>query len=300
MGEFYALASALCFAISNVAVMRGAPRGAADNGAFLSLLLTAAISALGWLVLGSRQGFAPVTLNGVLWLAGAGVFTAFIGRVFLYASIQHLGAVRASAVKRLNPFFAVLLGMFVLGESVSGRAGWGVLLIVASFAVLVHAQLHSGAQSGVVPAGAWRRLLNLGYMYGPVSALGYALGNLMRKSGLQETPDPFFGAMVGTLVGAMLFVVAGCFSESYRLAVQGTFRRANPWLYVAGVAASFGQIFYFAALNVSPMSRVALITSMEVFITIALSLAFFGERLSARVAIAALLGFAGTVLLVGS
>ena len=300
MGEFYALASALCFAISNVMVMRGAPRGAADNGAFLSLLLTAAISALGWLVLGSRQGFAPVTLNGVLWLAGAGVFTAFIGRVFLYASIQHLGAVRASAVKRLNPFFAVLLGMFVLGESVSGRASWGVLLIVASFALLVHAQMHGGAQPGVVPAGAWRRLLNLGYMYGPVSALGYALGYLMRKSGLQETPDPFFGAMVGTLVGAMLFVVAGCFSESYRLAVQGTFRRANPWLYVAGVAASFGQIFYFAALNVSPMSRVALITSMEVFITIALSLAFFGERLSARVAIAALLGFAGTALLVGS
>ena len=48
------------------------------------------------------------------------------------------------------------------------------------------------------------------------------------------------------------------------------------------------------------MSRVALITSMELFITIALSLAFFGERLSARVAIAALLGFAGTVLLVGN
>ena len=122
----------------------------------------------------------------------------------------------------------------------------------------------------------------------------------MRKSGLQETLDPFFGAMVGTLVGAMLFVVAACFNESYRLAVKGTFRRANPRLYVAGMAASFGEIFYFAVLNVSPMSRVALITSMDVFITTVLSLAFFGERLSARVAIAALLGFAGTVLLVGN
>ena len=48
------------------------------------------------------------------------------------------------------------------------------------------------------------------------------------------------------------------------------------------------------------MSRVALNTSMELFITITLSLAFFGERLSARVAIAALLAFAGTVLLVGN
>lgn len=297
MGELYALASALCFGFSNVAIMRGAPRGAADNGAFLSLLLTAAISGTGWLLLGLIRGFAPITWNGVLWLAGAGVFTAFIGRVFLYASVQHLGAVRATAIKRMNPFFAVLLGMLVLGESLSGSAGWGLLLILISFAVLIHAQLRTGAPAGAAPVGAWRRLFNLGYMYGPVSALGYGLGYLMRKAGLQDTPDPLFGAMVGTLVGAMLFVIAGRFSASYRLAVQGTFRRANPWLYAAGTAASFGQIFYFAALNVSPMSRVALITSLEAFITIALSLAFFGERLSPPVLIATVLAVAGAALL---
>ncbi|MDQ6680930.1 MAG: EamA family transporter, partial [Pseudomonadota bacterium] len=121
----------------------------------------------------------------------------------------------------------------------------------------------------------------------------------LRKAGLHEMPDPFFGAMVGTLVGAALFVVAGAFSEPYRVAVRATFRRPNPWLYAAGIASSFGQIFYFAALNVSPMSRVALIVSMEVFITMALSVMFCGERLASRVGIAALLGVAGAAVLVG-
>jgi len=37
---------------------------------------------------------------------------------------------------------------------------------------------------------------------------------------------------------------------------------------------------------------------MEVFFTIGLSLLFLAERLSVRVALAALMGFAGTVLLV--
>lgn len=299
MGELFAMASALCFAISNVTIMRGAPPGVADNGAFLSLLLTAAIAGAGWLLFGVANGFAPVTAKGVLWLAAAGVLTAFIGRVFLYASIQHLGAIRASAVKRLNPIFAVVLGMLVLGESVSGRGIWGALLIVASFGLLIHAQLREKGAAGSSP-GTWQRLLNLGYLYGPASAFGYALGYLLRKSGLDESPDPFFGAMVGTLVGALVFVIAGYFSQSYRLAVQGTFRRANPWLYAAGIASSFGQILYFCALNVSPMSRVALITSMEIFATIGLSLAFFGERLSARVGIAAVFGFAGAAFLVGS
>ena len=293
-GEWFALGSALCFAVSNVAVVRGAKSGSNDNGAFLSLLITAAISALGWLWTSAVHGTAPITVRGVLWLAAAGVFTAFIGRVFLYASIQHLGAIRASAVKRLNPFFAVLLGVAVLGEQLAGHMVWGALLIVASFGLLVQAQWRAVAPAGAGP----NPRLNSGYVYGPLSALGYALGYLMRKAGLQDTPDPFFGAMVGTLVGVALFVAAGRWSEPYRRAVQATWRRPNPWLYAAGVMGSFGQILYFAALNVSPMSKVALVTSMEVFLTIGLALLFLAERLSWRVALAALLGFAGTALLV--
>jgi drug/metabolite transporter (DMT)-like permease len=54
LGDLYAVASALCFASANVMIVRGAARGDDDNGAFLSLLLTAGISALGWLAIGRR------------------------------------------------------------------------------------------------------------------------------------------------------------------------------------------------------------------------------------------------------
>jgi drug/metabolite transporter (DMT)-like permease len=296
MGELLALGSALCFSISNVTVNRGVRPGAADNGAFLSLLLTTVISGACWLGLGAVHGFAPVTGAGLLWLAGAGVLTGFVGRVFLYESIQRLGAVRASAVKRLNPLFALLLGVLVLGEAVSGWSLAGVLLVLASFALLVHAQLRQRKPGGT-GGSAMQRLLNLGYLYGPVSALGYALGYLLRKCGLREAPDPFLGAMVGTLVAAFVFVLAGRFNTGYRAAVAATFRAPNAWLFAAGVAGSLGQILYFAALNVSPMSRVALITSLEVFLTMGLSLLVLGERLPPRVAAAAAIGFAGAALL---
>src|SRR6185437_8262104 len=94
IGDGYALASASCFAAANVLIARGAKLGDADNGAFVSLLLTAAISGAGWIALGIARGFEPVTTNALLWFAGAGVFTAYIGRVFFYASVQHLGAMR--------------------------------------------------------------------------------------------------------------------------------------------------------------------------------------------------------------
>lgn len=296
MGEWLALGAALCFSVANVAVMRGARRGGDDNGAFLSLLLTVGLSGAGWLLADPRD--TEITPSGLAWLAAAGVFTAFVGRVFLYASIQRLGAMRAAAVKRLNPVFAVLLGLVVLGESLSGDMAWGAALIVTSFAVLVRAQWRAGPGDDPAAAGASGPAARAGYLYGSMSALGYALGYLLRKAGLQETPDPFFGALIGSAVGVLMFVAAAALRPSYRRAVAATFGPPNGWLWGAGIMSSAGQILTFAALAASPMSRVALVISMEVFVTIGLSVLFFGERLTPRVAAAALLGFAGTAWLV--
>jgi len=63
---------------------------------------------------------------------------------------------------------------------------------------------------------------------------------------------------------------------------------------------SFGQILYFAALNVSAMSRVALISSMEVFVTLFLGFLLLRRResLTRPIALAAALGVAGTVSII--
>jgi len=218
--------------------------------------------------------------------------------VFFYHSVQRLGAVRASTVKRLNPFFAVLLGVAVLGETLTGAMALGLVLVAASFAVLVHAG--APAVPGAARARWARRLFNAGYLYGPVSALGYATGYLLRKMGLATAHDALLGAAVGTLVGAAIYMATAAFSAEYARAVRAILDRPNPWLLAAGAMSSFGQIFYFAALNLNPMSRVALISSMEVFVTIFLSMLLLRRResLTPAVALAAALGVGGTALII--
>ena len=298
LGDAYALASASCFALANILIARGSRPGDADNGAFVSLLLTAGISGAGWAALGLARGFEPVTWRALLWFAGAGVFTAYIGRVFFYASVQHLGAMRSSTMKRLNPFFAVVLGVAVLGEALTRGMAVGLVLIAASFAALVAG---SRSDTPAPKVRLARRLLNAGYVYGPVSALGYSTGYLLRKMGLAEAHDAFLGAAIGCLVGAAIFAATGAFRADYARAVRSTFEKANPWLIAAGVMSSFGQILYFAALNVSPMSRVALISSMEVFVTLFLGTLLLRRResLTPAVTLAAVLGVAGTAFIIG-
>ena len=301
MGELLALCSACCFAAANVTITRGAGAKGQDNGAFLSILLTAAIGAAWWLLHSAGHGFAPMRMASMLWFAGAGILTIFIGRVFLYASVQHLGAVPASAVKRLNPLFSVLLGVLLLGEAFDTGMAFGMLLIGASFAVLIRQSLRTAAPAAGGPARSLgAALVNLGYFYGPVSALAYAFGYVARKQGLVGMPDPAFGTMFGSVVGALVFVLIAQFVASYRVALVQTFSAFNPWLFAAGVLSSAGQLLYFAALSSSTIARCAMLSSMEAFFTIFFTVAVTRScrQLTAPVLAACALGVAGTAFIV--
>jgi drug/metabolite transporter (DMT)-like permease len=255
-----------------------------------------------WLALTARDGAIEVNRTAIAWFALGGILTALVGRVFLFASLRHLGAVRGAAIKRLNPLFSVLLGVLLLGEAISGQMAIGMLLIVTSFAVLIRQSLKAArglGDDGAVPTTI-RRIANLGYAYGPISALAYASGYVARKQGLLTVPDPVLGTMVGALTGLLFFIVLSAFLDSIRSDLRSTFTEFNPWLWLAGLFTSLGQLSYFAALNYTTISKIALITSMEVFMTMFLSQAIFRTegRMTRDVVAAALLGVLGTLLVI--
>ena len=297
-GDAFTVASSLCFATSSILVAQGNREERGDNGAFVSLLLSAAIAGALWGVLGLLRGFEPLTARALAWFCGAGIFTAFVGRVFSYAAIEKLGAMRASTMKRLIPFFAVMLGVGVLHERLTPSMALGMALIVASFAMLLGGARRAAGRGATEGR---RGGLDVGYVYGPVSALGYATGYLLRKMGLAEAHDAIFGTALGCLAGAALFAFTALFSERYARAVRATFARPSGWLLAGGTAATFGQVFYFAALDHNPMARVALVSSTEVFITLVLGWIFLRRRetLSGSLVAAAVLGFAGAALVIG-
>ena len=302
MGEALAVLAMTLFALTNITVVRGHDGKSRSSGAFLAIFITFLMSTLIWLIMVLRNGWPDVNATVIGWFALGGFLTMFVGRVFVYASIQHLGAIKASAVKRLNPFFSVLLGVLILGETITSPMVIGMLLIVMSFAVLVRqAVFLTGEDSMQVEKhSAFDRFMNLGYLYGPVSALAYASGYVARKYGMTILPDAAFGTMIGALTGIVFFVITSGFVNSYRDDLRKTFTVFNKWFLMAGCFSTFGQISYFAALKHIGISKIALITSMEVFMTMILSTLVFlnKEKLTVDVLAAAGLGFLGTVIII--
>lgn len=301
--DLVAVLAAVCWAFANTCIARGSIRGG-DNGAFLSICLTMLLAGAFWLFGLDLERLPRLDPVGMLWFALAGALTIFLGRVFFHSSVQHLGAVRSSSVKRLVPVFTVVLGITLLGETLQPPVLAGMALVFAGFALLVVESRRKAGAAGIhAPQGPRiSRWLSAGIVYGVVSALAYATGNVSRKFGLDALPDPAFGAMFGALVGVLLFLAAATRMHSYRMAVVSAVTVYNPWLLGAGVLASAGQLLYFVAIDLSSLSRATLIVSIDVFLTILITLIFFRgrETVSAYAVGAAVLGFMGTTVIIGN
>ena len=119
-GQLCALASALSFAFASIAISANKRRGLPNDGAFLSVIMTVAVSFVLFLAFedGSLPSIEdPDLLEGVLWFCLAGLFAMVFGRTLVFRSIGLLGVTRGTTVKKLNPFFSILLAVIILGES---------------------------------------------------------------------------------------------------------------------------------------------------------------------------------------
>jgi drug/metabolite transporter (DMT)-like permease len=248
-----------------------------------------------WLLLEDVSVNRPIDIawwSGVAWFAVAGILAMAFGRTMLYASIRYLGVTRSSSVKRLNPFFSVLLAYFFLAEPITGLDGAGILAIAAAFGLLMHKSsnvAHADRISEDIPS--------VYYLWGVGAALAYAFAYIARKYGVMNLDAPVFGTMISAISGFVFFLFAAAFSKSHKDNLLNMFNNLNRWLVLAGIFASSGQILMFSALTYEKVSTVVMINSLEIFVASFLAVVVFRteRRPDRKTVIAAVLATAGVI-----
>ncbi len=268
-GVGLALLSALSFAASNLFITRtGTSKG--DKGVLFSVLVTMVLSGLLFLALEAgrtRWSGTVGDIAGLGWFALAGLTAMVFGRTLVYTSIRRLGVARASAVKRLNPFFSVLLAALFLGERIGGWDALGMAAIAAALGLLIRDSLAKRRTAGTATPGA--------YLFGAGSAVAYAISYIARKLGLDLFDAPALGTFVSAAAGFSAFAVIALVSPAYRPMFTGLFRDLDRWIVLAALAVSGGQILMFAALAQAPVTLVVMVASLEVFMAVILSAVIF-------------------------
>ena len=134
------------------------------------------------------------------------------------------------------------------------------------------------------------------WIYALLSAFFAALTAIFAKVGVENVNSNLATAIRTVVVLVMIWMIV-FFRNEYK--VIGELSQRN-WIFltISGFATGFSWIFYFKALQMGEVSKVAGIDKLSLALTIIFAVIFLGETLTWKTAVGATLIIAGTLFLI--
>ncbi|NUH63891.1 DMT family transporter [Sulfitobacter sp. S0837] len=254
-GELYALLAALAYGFAGVAITKGRATARGDNGLFLSVIATALLSGLIWVLWGtvSVRAMSADSLRPMALFALAGLMATVFGRLFMFKATERTGPVIAGLLRRLTPVFGLLLGYLFLSE-------WPGEVTLAGAAIVTGAVLVYLRPASLNEASFSR----IGLAFGVGSAAAYAFAYTLRSAALESLPDAAFGTFVGALVGGFCILAAALLRQG-QAPLRTLLVDRGRWHLLTAAALSSGQFLQFLALKTASVVTVATLGTLEVF-----------------------------------
>lgn len=331
MGVLLALLGAFAFALMNVFARNGVRQSDGDTGVFTTMLVNVAVYVVLLTAVLTTGGVLRLEAGAVAWFVLAGLSATLLGRHTLFGAIRRIGAARGAALKNATPLVTVGIAILVLGERLTPPAALGIALIVGGLGLLISEALRTGdpetprtdavavalESEAVAEAGWWdrtrsmadrtmsairvpeRRQVVLGVGLGVLSALSFGAGHAFRKLGMEILPNALVGATIGSVTALAAYLAVAGMRGRAGTELRDALSTRRPWIWAAGLAGTVGQLSFFAALAVAPVSHVSAVSGSEIVLTVFLAAVVVRrpEAITAGVVLPAVLVFAGTALI---
>jgi uncharacterized membrane protein len=263
-----AISPAVFWGISSVLSKRGLANGGETHQATLVVIGVDAL--IYWLILVARQGvnaFSGLTPVAVGIFLAAGAFGTAMGRLFVFAGIERVGASVNSAVISTRPLFAALLAAGFLSEQITPSIAIGIVILVIGLSVLA-----LGRGGDVNGWDAYEMLF-------PLAAAGcFAVGNVLRRFGLQSSSMTVFEALTANASAAVI-VLALYTTATGSWDTLRSSRESYRYFGASAVLTALSVLALFTALSL-PNGRVAIVDSLAAtspLFTVMFSLVFLRD-----------------------
>ena len=134
------------------------------------------------------------------------------------------------------------------------------------------------------------------WLYALLSAFFAALTAIFAKIGVENVNSNLATAIRTVVILVMIWLIV--FSRGEMKGIGELSNKAWFFLGISGVATGLSWIFYFKALQMGEVSKVAGIDKLSLALTIIFAIAFLGETLTWKSALGAGLIITGTLFLI--
>lgn len=300
MGEGLSLLSAAFIALYGILAKKGMSWGDKELGALITLVVNNIFN-LVILLLNNQWGtFALLPWEAVAFFCGAGLFTSYVGRLLFFNSIERIGPSRAGTIKVSTPIYTVLIGIFIMGETLSKLDLFGILLTLGGLFFVSYNPIPNGQTVLTMQKTKIETKILLGVTFGLLAGLSFSTGNIFRKMGMNIINAPVEGTAIGALIALL---VSGIYLAGKGKLNRGELGRILPgmkYFIAGGVLNSVALIALFYSLHYIPVSLSNVISSVEPIFLVAFSYLFLRkqEDLNLRLITGALCSVIGVILIV--
>lgn len=263
-GRLLALMSALCFGINPIVLKRGLRGANSDVAVFVGLitglpLLLLVSPALGGFTLSE---LAP---SAVVYFALGGVLGVFLGRTFLYLSIDRLGSSRASTFKNGAPLVTAVVAFVILRELVDTQRWMGIGLVTVGLMMV-----------GQMARRRVRAMTAGGLAVASLTAVFYGIRPVISKLGLDISPLPLAATLISYVAAVALYVVY--FAVTGRLKNMKSERQSLLYFVGGGVLQVTGLSLLNFALELDDVTVIYPISASAPLVTFILSYVVLKNR----------------------
>lgn len=297
----FAACAALAFSLSSVFVRLGSRSVLPLIGVVLTLLSSLTVLTVALVIRGPAQ---PDLMAVVLFAAG-GLLGPGLGRFISITSITKIGATRAQPINSAaQPLVAVMLGVFVLSETLALTRVAGIAMTLAGVLIVIRSGQRTAARAANEPALDRREnpiivTTPRVFMWPVAAGTAFAAADLFRKSGIDRLDDTVLGAVIGMSVAVTIWGTVLLIRGQGPALLGGIRSHDSRWFLASGAASGTAQVLVLSALRDGELSLVGPILAIQP-ILLALLARIFIQRLEAvglAVATAAVLAVVGTVLI---
>lgn len=139
LGVVLAIAAAFFWGTSAIFSRLGLQNIKAPTGTLISMLSSILVVGLLALTLNFNDTI-HISLTALLWFGLIGIVNYILGRQFNFLSITYIGATKATTLFASAPFFAIILAVTLIGESINLTSIIGTFVVIAGLYLVITSQ----------------------------------------------------------------------------------------------------------------------------------------------------------------
>lgn len=295
LGVSLAIVSAVLFAFEYICARIATAGGRIADLLAISLMTNVVLLVPATLAWYGIPSFTPVSL---IAFGATGLFGSLFARLFLFRSVDAIGASRTSPVVASNVFFATVLAVLVLQERLTPLHMVGIILIVSGVAVISWETANDSTPEQSL------RELGVSLLLPVVTAALIGLEPILVSVGLAEGTEVIPGSALKVSTATAGFLGYLLWKRDLGADMFQPDEKTK-WYVGAGASSAIGIVAFYVALDSAPVVLVVPLFQTAPLIVVAISAVFLPQRLERitwRLIIASAVVVVGAILvtIVGS